>query len=342
MFRVERIKHFWSNFIPISFVRMPDRTFTWIPSAYRIARHILNTKDVDIIFTSSPPPSASILGSFLQRKTGLPWVAEFRDLWSLNSLEKRILIIDLAERLIERQVLKNAAALVTVSEKLRHHLELLHKKPTYVVYNGFDPEDFADNIPLLKEFTITYTGSLSSKRDPSPLFHALSILRKSGYISKDFFRLRFIGTRYEEYITNLAKYYKIEDMVEVYGRVNYKRSIRAQKESTLLLLLEGMDPESKGVLTGKIFEYIASGRPVLAICHERGEIAQLLQKCRIGAVVNQPSQIATFLIKCLNRFRQGDFYFGFHVNQQEIDRYSRKNQSDTLANIFQKLTNGDI
>ena len=321
------------HFIPMSITRMPDRRFTWIKPAYKACMDILRQENIDLIFSSSSPPSCAIVASMVQKKSDLPWIAEFRDLWSRNHVDIKTRLFSWIEEKYERRVLKNASALVTVSEPFRQELIDLHNKPAYVIYNGFDVKDFENDVPLLKTFTITYTGSIYKYlQDPSPLFKAIAILKERDPPIVKNLKVKFFGKGYEKLIDFLAKSFDIEDYVSFCGEVDCLSAITAQKESSLLLLLEWNDPSAKGVIPGKLFEYLASGRPILAIGFP-GAIYEMLKKTNSGILLNDSEEIVKFLRKSIGLFHR-DPDLGFRANKREIKKFSRESQTKILIRIF--------
>jgi len=327
---------------PLSEVRIPDKFFSWIIPSVFTGLKLLNQEKFDIIYSSSGPPSSAIVASILQRCSNLPWIAEFRDLWSDNHVDIRKTYIHKIDNLIERITLSNVHAFVTVSEPLKEILYKKYSKPSFVIYNGYDPEDYPLNVELTKKFTITYTGKIYlGKRDPGLLFEVVSGLSKKGIINVSNFEIRFWGSELD-IVKDLANKYGIEDYVYIGGKVPYKESLKHQKESWLLLLLEWNDPRAKGVLTGKVFEYLGSGRPILSISYNEGALNDLLEKTKSGVLLNSYEELEEFLTFCIKKYNEGDKSLGFNPLKEEILKYSRKEASRNLSQIFDSLLERNI
>jgi len=321
---------------PLSEVRMPDKYMFWIWPAIRLGKHLLKTEKFDIIYSSSGPASSAIVASMLQRYSHLPWVAEFRDLWSNNHIDLRKPIIHKFDSWLEDKVLKNCNVLVTVSESLKECLEKKHGKLTYVVYNGYDEDDYPKRENLTKKLTITYTGKIHpEKQDPAPLFEAIANLFKDKKITPDILQVRFYGPE-QEITKALVQKYGIKDYVHLGGVVSYEESLSRQCESWILLFLEWNDPLVKGVLTGKFFEYLGAKRPILCIGYNEGSIGKILEETGAGKILNSPGDIERFLIWCVGEYKKGNNLLGFIMNDSVLN-YNRRKAAENLSKVFSSL-----
>lgn len=312
----------------------------WYSYAVRAALEIIRNNEIKMIFSTFGPSVPHLIASRIHKKTNIPWVAEFRDPWSFNEYGRQTQPFIFFERQWEKQTLKNCDLLISVSELLAKKLEFLHSKKTIVIANGFDEDDYKEQVPITTKFTITYTGNVyTGKRDPSPLFQALKELHKKGIISPEDIEVRFFGQNINETIPALIEKYDIKAFVKIYGFVPFRESIKRQRESTILLILSWNDPRDSGTMTGKIYEYIGAGRPILAVAFKGGEIDSLLQKTGCGIVVNEVNEIKNILMKWLGDFKNnGKVITCYHPHTNIITNYSRKNQAQKLAQIFDELT----
>jgi len=323
---------------PLSEVRMPDKFLAWILPAVILGMKLLNKEKFDLIYSSSGPPSSAIVASILQRYSGLPWIAEFRDLWSDNHHDLRKTIIHNIDNWIERQTLKNCNALVTVSEPLKETLERKYSKPVYVIYNGYDEEDYPQDVPLTNKFTITYTGKIYiGRQDITPLFKAVKSLYMRGLITQDLFQIRFWGDD-GNYIKTLAKKHDIEKFVFYGGRIFYMDSLLKQKESWMLLLIGWKGHLAEGVLTGKLFDYLGAQRPILYIGEIGGEAQRILEDTGMGKFLSKYEDIENFLINCIDKYLKSDRMLGFIGPNENLIKYSRRYNAKILSRIFDYFT----
>jgi hypothetical protein len=322
--------------VPIYNARMPDRHWNWIKPAVKKGLEIIKEENIDLIFSSFGPPASHIAASKLQELTGIPWVAEYRDLWSQNPYEKRSDISRKIEKVYEKAIMKNASAFITVSSPLKENLINLHRKPTYIIYNGFDKTDFMADTELTSKFTITYTGTIyPGKRDPSPLFKAISLLEEKNKQLLKNLEIRFFGRELDKIIYDLAAKYGVEDYVVYKGEVDHDTAVKSQKESILLLLLSWNNPADAGVLTGKIFEYLGAERPILAFGYPKGAINNLLDVTNAGIMLNDPKNISLFLEESLQIYKKNPD-LGFQRKQKEIEKYTREAQTNKMIEIFEE------
>lgn len=312
----------------------------WYPYALRKGLEILNKSKVDIIFsTFGGLRTPHLVASRLHQQTGIPWVAEFRDLWSSGPYFNKTRLFQFLEEQLEKRVMKGSNLLISVSEPMAKELEAFHSKKTIVIPNGFDEEDYTENIPLTSKFTITYTGYIfPDKRDPTPLFKAITELRQKGRISSDDFEVRFFGSNVSETLSPIIEEYNLAEIVTIHGFVPFNESIKKQKESAALLLLSWNNPQDKGTLTGKIFEYLGARKPILAIAFKGGEIDKLLAKSGCGIVATEVEEIKEILLKWLAEFRgHANIRSYYNPDREIIKQYTRREQARKLAGAFDEF-----
>jgi len=322
-------------------VCFPDEAILWYAIEYRRIRAIAREVKPKVLFSSSLPNTSHLIAHRLSRELNIPWVAEFRDLWTQNHLLKRAPPLRWIERGLERRVIRRANALVTVSPPLARQLETFHRKPVYVVPNGFDESELhAGAYPQNNAFTITHTGMIyPGKRDPQPLFHALTELLQDGMLSDQEVRVSFYGRKLEHLERLLERYPKIASMISLVGEVSHQEAMGQQRNSTILLLLEWTDPRAKGVYTGKVFEYLAAKRPILAIGPKGGVIEELLNETGAGVLVSTAEEVKTALMEWLSALsNEGSVpYCG---DERAIRQYSWQEQARKLANLLDRVVEG--
>ena len=313
----------------------------WYRHAVKKGREILNTYDIDAIFSSYGPSTSHLVASRLQRVSEIPWIAEFRDLWALNPNARTIRFFQFLEERLEKRVMKGSSLLIAASEPMAEQLEMLHAKKAVTIHNGFDEEDYTEEVPSTAKFTITYTGRIyPGKHDPSPLFEAVRDLQQEGAISADDFEIRFFGPNVVSSVTPLIERHKLQGLVNVYDSVPFKESIVSQKESSVLLLLKWNDPAVKGIYSGKLFEYFGAQRPILAVGAFADEfVDKLLTESGTGVAPNDKHEIKTILSRWLEEFRRsGEIASGYNPNRDVIAQYTRKEQAKKLAQALDEVS----
>ncbi len=310
----------------------------WANIAQKQCITVIAQNPIDLIFSSYGPSVNHFVASAIQKKAGIPWVAEFRDLWSDNHYIHKIQPLHYLEQLLEKKILKNSAQLTTVSEFWATKMHNLHHKPCLVIKNGYDKEDYLERIDTTKIFTITYTGMIYiNKQDPSPLFKAIGILISESFIKQDDIMVRFYGTDCD-WLRKLIFKHGLEGIVKIYPSIPHDEICKRQMESTLLLLLGWNDKKEIGVYPSKVFEYIGARRPIISLSREDEYLSQLIRDTGCGVTTQDIKQIVECLKQCIIEHRSlGKSVSFYHPNQPIIDSLSRKANAKQMASLFGEI-----
>lgn len=308
---------------------LPDPRKGWNKYALRAAEEILANEKIDCIITSSPPHSTQLIGLSLAKKYTIPWVADLRDPWTdiyYYRLFYPTFFAHRRNRNMERKVLENADLLVTVSPALEELFRSKSRKNLRikVITNGYDPDDFIQ-LPAVKNdrFIITYVGTLADSYPAGPFISAL----------KDFIKehpsalLRCIGTIAPDQLALINSL--PGENVELIPYVDHRRAIEYMRLSTVLLLLIPEHPQNKGIVTGKLYEYMAVERPVLVLGPVDGDAASIVTDEKAGKVAN-PSDTGMI------RNSLEDWSKNLPVLKRS-EKYSRKVLSRDLAETLDTL-----
>lgn len=317
--------------------RWPDQGMPWRRRAITRGRILLKEHNFDIIFSSHGPPSSHVVASALARHFRLPWVADFRDLWSLNHIVRRKGLAQMVEAWFERRVLRFADALTTVSEPLAGQLQGLHEKPTTVIMNGFDEEDYRHlkDRPDKRLFVISYTGMIyEGKQDPRILFEAVRSFNETRDGTEFPIEVRFYGTK-PAHLERIIDDYGVSEWVKIFPRVSYQEATRVQVEADALLLLEWNDPSAAGVYTGKVFEYIGARKPILAVGPEGGVIEELLLKTKSGCLAKNCGAALTALREWV-QMKKSIGTTRLKTDPKLIRPYTRRHQAGILAGLLDR------
>ena len=296
-------------------VFLPDARVGWAPFAARAARRIVRAGRADAVLTSGPPHSTHLVGLALRRALadrGVPWVADFRDPWTGINFYDELPMSRPArafDAALERRVLRSADAVVTVSPTWARELEAkggLAPGAVRVIQNGFDPEDFggrggdeAAAPPRPDAFTLVHVGSLYGSRNPEALWAAVAALRgrggpqtggpQTGGAGR--LRVRLVGRVDDAVRASLARH-GLADVVDERGVVTHAEAVAEMAAADLLFLSIEPVANAAGILTGKLYEYLASGRPVLALGPPDGDAARLLASVGGGRLVHWDDRAA--------------------------------------------------
>jgi len=319
-------------------INYPDSEKGWKPFAIKDGEELLQKEKIDAIISTSAPVTAHIIANRLKSRHKIPWVADLRDLWTQNHNYSYSPLRKLIDKRLELKTLATADALVTVSQPWADKLGTLHKgKAIYTITNGFDPETV--NIPpanLTTQFTITYTGMIyPRKQDPARLLAAMQGLISDGTVNPNDIEIRFYGSR-EDWLEMVAEKYGLSSVTRQYGQVPRDIALQKQRESQLLLLLNWDDPQEKGNYPGKVFEYLAAGRPILATGgSEDDAVAGLLKETAgIQATTVEATRSA---LKGLYQEYQSKGNVSRRGDNARINKYSQLEMAKKFSEVLDRL-----
>jgi len=309
------------------------------------ADQIIDEHKPSVIYCTTPPSIMAHIGHSLSLKHNIPFVIDMRDvpqqyIGAGNFIYKRRYRLDCKRMAIP---ISAASAVITVSDGLREILHSQYGCDVHLIYNGFDHlahESAAMNKKNHNDFTITYTGSLSflglSVRSPEPLFQAIDmLLKKQGYTNLNW-KIQFVGLSPDD--LKPLQHYKSFAMSEFVDRIPYEESVLYQHSATILLHLTHRG--RKGIMTSKIFDYLAANRPILTIPGDNDCVDELLNITGAGVSLEDPEEIAEQLMKWYLQWKETG-HISNDVNQKEIAKYSRKNQTKKLAAILDSVADGN-
>jgi glycosyltransferase involved in cell wall biosynthesis len=311
---------------------LPDERFPWLSTAIPAAEHILRSRAIRYVVTSSYPNSAHLVGLHLKRKFNIHWHADFRDGWTQNPyFADYITPLHRAMNYrLEREVAQSADTLTAVSAPIAEYLdEVSGRNNVFLLPNGFDPTDLEDIEALhTDKFRLAYTGTMFMQRSPDSFFAAVRGLLDCYPGMADQIEIIFRSNFKPEHgamIRDLG----LEGVVQNWGLGTWREALALQKSADVLLVLEGENPNGHIMLTQKIFEYLATGKPILAVAPE-GALADIVRHTRAGVVIH-PDNV--FRIKetltelFLNRMK-------FKRNEEVIQSFTRQRQAAELAQIL--------
>jgi glycosyltransferase involved in cell wall biosynthesis len=316
---------------------VPDENVSWNLTAIPAAVRIVRREAIDVVLTTSPPSSVHLIGAAAKRATGVRWVADLRD--SLVAHPHRraerlaVRAKEQGEHLVARLVAGQSDAIVAVSEAIAAELrERSPRGPVVHIPNGADFDDFAGLAYRRGDrFRITHAGSFFGKRDPRPFLTALAQV--------DDVVARFVGD-FRAADREWAKSLDLGDRLELLPYVPRRRSLALQRDSeALLLLIPDAGGRGRGVLTGKVFEYLAAERPILGLVPPDGAAARLLEETGAGTVVAPDDLDGT--VRALTALRdrwQAGSLDGTPLSEEWRRRLSRRASVEELVRLLQGLT----
>ena len=316
---------------------VPDENAAWALTAGPAAIRLIRRHSIDVVLTTSPPPSVHLIGAAAKAATGVKWIADLRDSLLAHAHRQAdnpaAVLKEKSRAAVARLVAKRADAIVAVSEPIAEETRGLEPAGRVVtIPNGCDYEDFQglDYTPS-DRFRITHTGSFIGRRSPRPFLTALAESRLDVVA-------RFVGdfrAADREWADGLG----LGDRLELVPYTSHRESLQLQRDSeALLLLIPEAEGRGRAVLSGKVFEYLAAERPILASVPPDGEAARLLRETGAGIVVGSEdvAGIRAALEGLVARWRAGRLD-GNVLSPEQRERLSRRARVEELADLIRDL-----
>lgn len=301
----------------------------WLAYRPLLARALALAREqaFDFVISTSPPEVVHFVGHALQRRAGIPWVADYRDLWFAEMRVDQFRLSSWATGLIKRPRLRQALALSTVSEGLADRLGSFVGREALICYNGYMPSAMARDFarPWADERRhVVYTGRMfPGKRDPALFFQAVGLALRAQPDLADRLAIDLYGFD-DPWIRQSAAACGAAPCVHSHGLVPHAESLAAQRHADLLLFLDWMEERAEGILTGKLFEYLASRRPILAVGKRTDtEAARIIAKARAGETLVSVEDIRDRLLG----LARGD---APSATAGAFERFSRLRQAEEL------------
>lgn len=331
----------FSIFIRASFF-IPDARIGWLPFALIKGFKLIRQEKIDLIFTTSPPFTTTLVGGILKWLSKKPWVSDYRDPWTQAYFYfPRPWLSKKWEEFLEKRTLQQADRVISINQRILDGLKSKYaswdKNKSSVLPNGFDAEDFEGLTPKKNDkFTITYTGTINTKMHPAPLLEAVKQLCSLHPEIKENLQLHFIG-RISVDMRPMFETDMISDVVKITSHLPHDQCLHHMINADLLLLLIPDTPNSELIMTGKLFEYLRAGVPILCLADE-GDAADLIRNTGTGFTVSarDPEKVRQLLLDCFTLWRKGKRLLGQNPIKEEIEKYDRRSITKKLTEEFEK------
>ena len=285
----------------------PDLVAPWIPAAIRTGNTALESETFTAIMSTAMPASVHVIASALAKRSGLPWIADYRDPWAGNSYVQRGLIRTKLEHAFERRLLREAAAITTVSEPIALQLAAFHhRNDVHVIPNAYDEAEWS-GIPQAtpERFDLCFTGSMyDGRRSPDALFAALAQLRQENDPAGLAARIHFYG-RNTANVARSATEHGVSPIVREHGIVPRDQAMRAQRASAALLIFLNMDDRTSGEMGSKYLEYLGARRPIIACGPRNSVMKDFIQRNELGWFASTPEEARMAVRSAYERFTSG-------------------------------------
>ena len=316
---------------------MPDPRCLWIGPSVRFLKKYLKEHPVDVIVSTGPPQSMHLIARKVSLATGIPWVADFRDPWTKIFYFKHLMLGKRAERKhheLEQRVLDDATAVVAVSPMVQADFAAMTKTPVCLVTNGYDESDYAEAVVPEKGFNVVHTGLLTAEGNPVELWKILGDKCRKDADFAASFRLTLAGKTDETVLESIRKA-GLGDYLTDLGYIDHNKAVMQQRKASVLILPIREEPETKAILPGKLFEYLAARRPIVGVGTGEGAMAAVLKETGAGRIFywDNSAGISGYVDSLWNAFKAG----GVMIPDADIEKYSRRMTTKKMTELFNSL-----
>ena len=329
---------------------IPDPRCFWVRPSVSFLKKYLEEHPVDVIVSTGPPHSMHLIARRLSLSTGIPWVADFRDPWTRMFYFKHLPLTALSRRKhrrLEKQVLDDATVVVAVSPLVQDEFKSMTSTPVELITNGFDEEDFEtadEQMRALDEepgeenretFNIVHTGLFASDGNPLNLWSVLGELCEQDSEFRQKLRITLAGKTDTQIIESI-KAAGLSEALRDKGYVSHEKAVRSQCAASVLILPLRQEPEYRATLPGKLFEYLASRRPVVGVGQTDGAMARILSESGAGATFEWEDRdgLKAEILRLWALFKEGKLA----DNPADIGRFSRRRLTREMADLFERIS----
>ena len=312
---------------------IPDARKNWVKPSVDFLTDYIKKENIETIITTGPPHSLHLIGLQLKQKLDVKWIADFRDPWTTIGYHKKLKLTkasQLKHQDLELKVLNSADQLIVTSENTKREFEFKTNQPITVITNGYDTT-ISEKPKKDSKFTIAHIGSLLSERNPKHLWEALSELINENEAFKADFELKLIGVVSDDVLQEIYSH-NLKDYTNVVGYVSHDDAIKAQMQSQVLLLIEIDSEDTKAIIPGKLFEYMISNTPILAIGPKDSDVERIIKSTNTGAYFfyEANNTLKSQILAYFNAYKENAL-----VTQPiGLKPYSRKELTKTLSELI--------
>lgn len=314
---------------------IPDARKFWVKPSVSYLQKYLELQPVDVVITTGPPHSLHLIGLALKKSLNCKWIADFRDPWmEIDYFHQLPLTAGAVEkhRKMEREVAETADGIIVVGKSMQVYFQQFNPN-TEVITNGYDQVTSVAPVALDKKFSITHIGMMNADRDPQVFWKVLSMLKEEIPGFAEDLQIKLIGKVAPEVRKNIYTYNLSESLIYI-DYLPHHEVLRHQSSAQVLLLAVNKVPSAKGIITGKIFEYLQAGRPILAVAPTDGDLAEIIEQTHAGHTVDFEDAIT--LKKVIAAYYQLYKTDNLYQKTRNIEQYHRKNLTLQLQDFIEQ------
>lgn len=312
---------------------IPDARIFWVKPSIKYLNDYIAKNNIDTVITTGPPHSVHLIGLGLKTTNKITWIADFRDPWTTIGYHKSLKLSRQAQQkhlTLEKEVLTIADSIIVTSRTTKAEFSKITNKPITIITNGYDTEKIQTK-PLDTKFSIAHIGSFLSERNPRILWKALKELVKEEKGFADNFEIKLAGAISPIILATIEEFGLTKHLNNM-GYLSHKEAVAEQRSAQVLLLIEIDSEETNGIIPGKIFEYMVSGRPVIGIGPDMSDFAEIITETNTGVFINydEKDKLKDTILEYYKRYLEGNL----KSSAIGLQKYSRKNLTAQLAQIL--------
>lgn len=315
---------------------IPDARKNWVKPSVAFLSEYIEKHQIETIVTTGPPHSLHVIGLQLKQKLNIKWIADFRDPWTTIGYHKALKLSKASEQKhlqLESQVLNSSDYIIVTSNHTKNEFATKTNQPISVITNGYDKHSVRVE-GKDEKFTLSHIGSLLSERNPKVLWDVLSELTSENETFSKAFQLNLIGVVSDDVLESIRNS-GLKNHVNLIGYVSHDEAIQYQMQSRLLLLIEIDSEDNKAIIPGKLFEYLISETPILAIGPEDSDVQQIIARTNTGVYFNyhQKETLKTQILSYFDAYLSNNL----NVNAIGLQPYSRKALTKRLSEVIKTM-----
>ena len=315
---------------------IPDARVGWVKPSVKYLSNYISENTIDVVITTGPPHSLHLIGMHLQKELNLKWIADFRDPWTTIHYHKSLRLNKTSEKkhkALEAAVLNSADVITVTSPTTKKEFEQITSKPIAVITNGYDVTKKVE-YKLESKFSLSHIGSLLSERNPAVLWEVLAEICLENPSFKNDLQLKFAGAVSEDVKKSLSEF-NLGNNSSFLGYVSHPEALKLQHQSQVLLLVEINSTKTRAIIPGKLFEYLAAKRPIVALGPNKSDIEGIVNATKAGKFFsyNEADQLKSEILFLYNQYKSGNL----QVASEGIEKYSRKELTRQMATLIKSL-----
>ena len=312
---------------------IPDARVFWVKPSVNYLKEYIQENNIETVITTGPPHSLHLIGLRLKKQLTINWIADFRDPWTTIGYHKELKLSNWAakkHKQYEFDVLNSCDTVIVTSPTTKKEFQALTSTPIEVITNGYDVEKI-EKKPLDIDFTLAHIGSFLSQRNPQILWESLAELTEENKLFAQYFKLKLIGAVSKEVLQSIENF-GLQAFVQNLGYVSHEEALVHQRTSQVLLLIEIDSEETKCIIPGKLFEYMVSERPILAIGPADSDFESIIKTTNTGVCFHyhEKDALKAAILAQFEQYLQNNL----SVHVVGLQQYSRKNLTAQLVKLL--------